>query len=254
MPQWLSSKKTSCQWQKHRFNPSVRKIHSSLLAWEISWTEEPGGLQSLGSQRAGHNLATKQQRHHFICSSAVSRVSVEMHKLQAASLGPLVIKEWWETAWRLVAGTQIPKHKGNHHTLRIKAPSKHMKRSSTLLIIRELHIKTTTSYHFTPVRMVIIKVCKPQMLERMWSKGNPPTLLVRMEIGAATTENSKEGPQKIKNRVPIWSSSPTPGHISGQSYNSKNTCTPAFTAALFTMAQTWKQPKFHLQKNWKKIR
>ena len=36
-------------------------IHSSILAWEIPWTEEPGGLQSMGSQRVGHNLATKQQ-------------------------------------------------------------------------------------------------------------------------------------------------------------------------------------------------
>ena len=35
--------------------------HSSILAWEISWTEEPGGLQSMGSQRVRHNLATKQQ-------------------------------------------------------------------------------------------------------------------------------------------------------------------------------------------------
>ena len=32
---------------------------SSILAWEISWTEEPGGLQSLGLQRVGHDLATK---------------------------------------------------------------------------------------------------------------------------------------------------------------------------------------------------
>ena len=30
-------------------------IHSSILAWRISWTEEPGGLQSMGSQRVGHN-------------------------------------------------------------------------------------------------------------------------------------------------------------------------------------------------------
>jgi len=29
--------------------------HSSLLAWRIPWTEEPGGLQSMGSQRVGHN-------------------------------------------------------------------------------------------------------------------------------------------------------------------------------------------------------
>ena len=29
--------------------------HSSILAWEIPWTEEPGGLQSMGSRRVGHN-------------------------------------------------------------------------------------------------------------------------------------------------------------------------------------------------------
>ena len=29
--------------------------HSSVLAWEIPWTEEPEGLQSIGSQRVGHN-------------------------------------------------------------------------------------------------------------------------------------------------------------------------------------------------------
>ena len=29
--------------------------HSSILAWRIPWTEEPGGLQSMGSQRVGHS-------------------------------------------------------------------------------------------------------------------------------------------------------------------------------------------------------
>ena len=32
---------------------------SGILAWETPWTEEPGGLQSMGSQRAGHDLATE---------------------------------------------------------------------------------------------------------------------------------------------------------------------------------------------------
>ena len=36
--------------------------HSSILAWEISWTEEPGGLQFMELQRVRHDLATKQQR------------------------------------------------------------------------------------------------------------------------------------------------------------------------------------------------
>ena len=34
--------------------------HSSILDWEIPWIEEPGGLQSMGSQRVGCDLATKQ--------------------------------------------------------------------------------------------------------------------------------------------------------------------------------------------------
>ena len=36
--------------------------HSSTPAWKISWTELPGGLQFMVSQRVGHNLATKYQQ------------------------------------------------------------------------------------------------------------------------------------------------------------------------------------------------
>ena len=35
--------------------------HSSILAWKMLWTEEPGRSQSMGSQKVGHDLATKQQ-------------------------------------------------------------------------------------------------------------------------------------------------------------------------------------------------
>jgi len=40
-----------------REDPLGKKMatHSSILAWEIPWTEEPGGLQSMGSQRVGHD-------------------------------------------------------------------------------------------------------------------------------------------------------------------------------------------------------
>ena len=34
-------------------------MHSRILAWRIPWTKEPGGLQSMGSQRVGHNWVTK---------------------------------------------------------------------------------------------------------------------------------------------------------------------------------------------------
>ena len=41
-------------------------IHSSILAWKISWTEKPGGPQSVGLQRAGHNWAPEHTRHFYI--------------------------------------------------------------------------------------------------------------------------------------------------------------------------------------------
>ena len=43
----------------------------SVLVWEIPWTEEPGGLQSMGLQRVKHNLASEQQQQqqqqHLVC-------------------------------------------------------------------------------------------------------------------------------------------------------------------------------------------
>ena len=36
--------------------------HSSIPAWEIPWTEEPGGLQLKGLQRIGHDLASEEQK------------------------------------------------------------------------------------------------------------------------------------------------------------------------------------------------
>ena len=43
--------------------------HSSILAWETPWTEEPGGLQSMGSQKVRHYLATKQKQHSLLYST-----------------------------------------------------------------------------------------------------------------------------------------------------------------------------------------
>ena len=41
--------------------------HSSILAWRILWTEEPGGLQSMESQRIRHDRATYTHTHHRYC-------------------------------------------------------------------------------------------------------------------------------------------------------------------------------------------
>ena len=44
-------------------DPLEKKMttYSSILAWEIPWTDEPGGLESMRLQRVRHDLATKQQ-------------------------------------------------------------------------------------------------------------------------------------------------------------------------------------------------
>ena len=66
LPRWLSGKESACQCRRYKrcgFDLWVRKIpwrrkwQSSILAWKIPWTEEPGRLQSTGSQRVGHNWA-----------------------------------------------------------------------------------------------------------------------------------------------------------------------------------------------------
>ena len=40
--------------------------HSSILAWKIPQTEEPGRLKSMGLQRFGHDLATKLQQNEYL--------------------------------------------------------------------------------------------------------------------------------------------------------------------------------------------
>ena len=46
--------------------------HSSILAWRIPWTEEPGGLQSMGSQRVGRDKVT--HTHAWILTHSKVRV------------------------------------------------------------------------------------------------------------------------------------------------------------------------------------
>jgi len=58
--------------------------------------------------------------------------------------------------------------------------------------------------------------------------------------------------KKTKNRVTTWSCNPTPGQISRESHGSKDTCTPGFTAVLFTKTKTWKPPKSLLTDEWMK--
>ena len=78
----------------------------------------------------------------------------------------------------------------------VQMANRHMKRCSSLLIIREMEIKTTKNEVPPPSGQdsIIKKSTDNKMLERVWRKRNPPTLLVGMEIGTATMETSMEVP------------------------------------------------------------
>ena len=59
-PGAASDKEPACQCRRlegRGFSPleDGMATHSSILAWRIPWTEEPGGLWSIGSQRVGHD-------------------------------------------------------------------------------------------------------------------------------------------------------------------------------------------------------
>ena len=54
----------------------------------------------------------------------------------------------------------------------------------------------------------------------------------------------------LKKRKLPRANNPTPGHLSGENQDSKRSCTPMFTAALSTIAKTWKAPKCPLTEEW----
>ena len=74
------------------------------------------------------------------------------------------------------------------------------------------------------------------MLVRVQRKG---TLLVKMQTGTAALENSMEVPQKVKNRATLRPSNCTSKDLPKEYKNtdSKDTCTPMFTAALSTIVK-----------------
>ena len=90
------------------------------------------------------------------------------------------------------------------------------------------------------------------MLERAWRKENPPTLWWEHKLVQPLWRTVWRFPKKLKIELPYDLVIPFLGIYLEKNIIRKDTCTPIFTAALFTIIKTWKQPRCPLTEGWKK--
>ena len=64
--------------------------HSSILAWRTPWTEEPGGLQSVGSQRVRHDRVTEHSAFHCVCAMDTAHLLCPLTPQWALRLSPYI--------------------------------------------------------------------------------------------------------------------------------------------------------------------
>ena len=88
------------------------------------------------------------------------------------------------------------------------------------------------------------------MLEMLWRKGNPPTLLVECKLVQSLWKTVWRYLRKLYIELPYNPAIPLLGIYPDKTFLKKDTCTHMFIAALFTIAKSWKQPKCPLPDNW----